>query len=251
LLIPQDTSLLPEYEASWGITDVFENNGWGIATRKDYLLVDFSRTQVVRKFQDIRSLTPKRAMEKYGIKQSRHWDFAKAHSQLSDDTENHTRAVLFRPFDIRYMYYEKCMIERGDHRYDLMSHMFSPNLSLITIRRLEAEGNLGHFFCTDELSVLHSLSSKEGNFIFPLYLYPEQRRGEMFELEDDGSAWPLSEKGRRPNLNPAFVDEMAERLGLAFVTEGGFSALTPGPSPERFAGRGELKSFSLREKDLG
>ena len=48
----------------------------------------------------------------------------------------------------------------------------------------------------------------------PLYEYPEQRAGEMFALEDDGSAWPLSAKGRRPNLNPDFVREMEAQAGV-------------------------------------
>jgi hypothetical protein len=41
----------------------------------------------------------------------------------------------------------------------------------------------------------------------------------MFALEDDGSAWSLSAKGRRPNLNPDFVREMEAKLGLRFVAE--------------------------------
>jgi predicted helicase len=64
------------------------------------------------------------------------------------------------------------------------------------------------------------ISSLDNSYCLPLYLYPEQKTGELFSVDDDGSAWPLSVKGRRPNLNPQFVQDMAEKLGLEFITDG-------------------------------
>ena len=139
-------------------------NGWGVATRKDYLLVDFERQALVKKFQTILSLPAEQAIGQFGIKKAPHWDFAKARNQLPVDPSSSVKPVLFRPFDIRYIYYEKAMIERGDHRYDLMRHMFDSNLALITVRRIESGGGFTHFFATSRLSVLHSTSAKEGNF---------------------------------------------------------------------------------------
>jgi len=124
LFLPQDEVLKSEYERNWQITEVMQINGWGVATRKDYLLVDFSEEVIVKRFRDIRALSTNDAVEKYGIKESPFWNFAVAKKQLSPETEKHVRSVLFRPFDLRFMYYEKCMIERGDHRFDLMSNMY-------------------------------------------------------------------------------------------------------------------------------
>ncbi len=216
LLKKQNTDSYMMGENDKSITDIFPLNGWGIATRKDYLLVHFDRDIIIKRFRDIRNLNPEKAIEKYQIKESRHWDFNKAHSQMLPDTESQTKPILFRPFDIRTIYYQKCMIERGDHRYDLMRHMFSDNLSLISVRRIETFVTQGHFFCTNNISVLHSTSSKEGNFAFPLYLYPE--KGELFT--DTGGHWESGEGGRVPNLDKGFVDEFAGRLGLKFVSDG-------------------------------
>ena len=104
---------------------------------KDYLLVDFERRALEKKFRTILSLPAEDAIERFKIKKAPHWDFAKAQSQLSGDPSSSVKPVLFRPFDVRYIYYEKAMIERGDHRYDLMRHMFDSNLALITVRRIE------------------------------------------------------------------------------------------------------------------
>ena len=104
------------------------------------------------------------------------------------------------------------MIERGDHRYDLMQHMFDPNLALITVRRIEGGGAFTHFFTTDRISVLHSTSAKEGNFVFPLYLHPYGK------LPDEDLF--MHENGRRPNLSAEFVKQFCERLDCKFVPDG-------------------------------
>jgi predicted helicase len=215
LLCPQTNSLRDEYEQGWKVTEAMPLNGWGIATRKDYLLVDFSRDRLIKRFQDIRALTTEEAIAKYGIKASPYWSFAKAKQLLSPDVESQIRSVLFRPFDIRFIYYEKCMIERGDHRFDLMSHMFQQNLSFITVRRSEIAGIPQHFYCSDSISVLHSVSAKEGNFVFPLYLYPEKKQNHLFEEHTMGAPGY-----RHPNLSLAFIQEFTDKLGLQFVLDG-------------------------------
>ncbi len=211
LFVPQDAALRTEYEKGWKITEAIPVNGWGIATRKDYLLVDFDRKVLVDRFADIRALPPSDAISKYDIKESPHWSFSGAVKQMSLDTSSQIRQILFRPFDIRYVYYEKCMIERGDHRFDLMSHLFQSNLSLITVRRMEGAGEFRHFCCTDQISVLHSTSAKEGNFVFPLYLY-SSAKADLFDSNETG--------GRRPNLAPEFIADFSAQLKLDFVHDG-------------------------------
>jgi hypothetical protein len=212
LFIPQDTKRLKEYERGWKVTEMMPLNGWGIATRKDYLLVGFEEKALAKKFQTILSLPIEQAIERFEIKKAPHWDFAKARPQLPNNASASIQPVLFRPFDNRYVYYEKAMIERGDHRYDLMRHMFDPNVSLITVRRIEGGGEFTHFFATSQISVLHSTSAKEGNFVFPLYLYPNGKLPEEDLFAHDN--------GRRPNLSAEFIKDLCEKLQAKFVPDG-------------------------------
>lgn len=212
----QNDELMVEYEKGPKITDILLLNGWGIATRKDYLLVDFDKTVLTTRFENIRKLPLDEAKEKYGFKDSPHWSLETARKQMSTDASDSVRPILFRPFDSRFVFYEKCMIERGDHRYGLMRHMFDRNLSLITVRRAEVSGIPNHFFCSDQMSVLHSTSAKEGNFVFPLYLYPAAD-------ELDTAA------GRRPNISPAFLKALAEKLE---APQEGPHGLPKGVTPE-------------------
>ncbi len=207
----QDKDLQVEYRQGWSITEMMPTNGWGIATRKDYLLVDYARETLIKRFEDIRSLSSEEARAKYQIKESPFWDFSEAKKQLSNDTDKQVKPILFRPFDTRFIYYEKSMIERGDHRFDLMSHMLQNNVSFITVRRSEIAGTPDHFYCSTQMSVLHSTSAKEGNFVFPLYLYNESPKDVLF---DD------SHKGRRPNFSPAFITDISNKLNLQFIADG-------------------------------
>jgi len=212
LFIPQDTRRLKEYERGWKVTEMMPVNGWGIATRKDYLLVDFEEKALVGKFREILSLPVEQAIERFGIRKAPHWDFVQARKQLHADPAKSVMPILFRPFDTRYLYYEKAMIERGDHRHDLMRHLFHSNLSLITVRRSEGSSEFTHFFASSRISVLHSTSAKEGNFVFPLYLYPNGKlpEADLFAHEN----------GRRPNLSAEFIRDFCEKLKVKFVPDG-------------------------------
>ena len=97
LFRPQKQELRAEYEQGWSITNVFPLNGWGIATRKDYLLVDFDRTTLTTKFQDIVNLSVQDAITKYAIRESPHWDFAKAKQKLGnvENTVQRKRQILY------------------------------------------------------------------------------------------------------------------------------------------------------------
>jgi len=78
-------------------------------------------------------------------------------------------------------------------------------------------------YCTDGLLDLN-IFRRGGGALFPIYLYPSKQK----ELTDPDE-FPLSHKGRRPNLSRAFVSEMEAKLGLRFVTEGSAFS-TPPPS---------------------
>lgn len=193
-----------EFKTYHAVDEIFPTNGWGIATRKDYLLVDFSRETLFKRFAKMKKSSAEDAIRKFDIKGSPHWSFSVAHKQIvATDVDASLKRVLFRPFDSRYVYYQKFMIERGDHRYDLMRNLFDENLSLITVRRVEGNTHFGHFFCASIPSVLHSTSAKEGNFVFPLWLYPQANQDLLNESTTE----------RHPNFSLNFLTEVKSKIG--------------------------------------
>ena len=171
LFQPVDTGRQAEYARFRSLHELFKTKGWGLKTRKDYLLVDFDRQTLVERFNALAVLPADEAIRKFGIRQSPYWNFAAAQRQMPSDSSASVRPVLFRPFDVRHVYYEKCMIERGDHKLELMRHMRPGNVALVTVRRNEGRRTFDHVFCTRHIAVLHSVSAKEANFFYPVFTY--------------------------------------------------------------------------------
>ena len=89
------------------------------------------------------------------------------------------------------------------------------NFGLITTRSTEIERGWEHVFCTSHLIQHHTVSIKEVNYLFPLYLYATAK-ADLFD-NDSPSATP---GGRRPNLAPEFIADFSARLKLDFVPDG-------------------------------
>jgi len=52
------------------------------------------------------------------------------------------------------------------------------NLGLMTARNVEINSGFNHILVTDAIMALHTVSMKEGNYLFPLYLYPTEQEVE-------------------------------------------------------------------------
>jgi predicted helicase len=98
----------------------------------------------------------------------------------------------------------------------------TPNVGLSTTRSVEI-GDWEHIFCTATMIQHHTVSLKEVNYLFPLYLYPtDEATTDLFD------AAPAA--GRRANLAPEFIADFSSRLGMQWVPDGtGDRAATFGP----------------------
>jgi predicted helicase len=85
------------------------------------------------------------------------------------------------------------------------------NLGVSTTRSIEIGRGWEHVFCSRHMIQHHTVSLKEVNYLFPLYLYPD---GDFPEtLFDYGNE-------RRPNLAAEFVATIANRMGFRFIADG-------------------------------
>lgn len=127
------------------------------------------------------------------------------------------KPILYRPFDLRTTIYNRNVPVHRRER--VMKYMLGgKNIGLATARKLDVSG-WEHVFCSKELIQHHTVSLKEVNFLFPLYLYPQENLvGNQSKLFST-SPCPPGKDGRTPNLNPDFVKEFSEKLGLVFVSD--------------------------------
>ncbi|MCX6380773.1 MAG: DNA methyltransferase, partial [Armatimonadetes bacterium] len=130
---------------------------------------------LVKRFEDIKTLSAEEATEKYAITQGVEWvRAAKTYLNTNKEIQYLTasvRPLLYRPFDMRYTLYGKGLIERGDHRYSVMRHLLHENLSLLTTRITKEP--FAALACRG-LSEHKASVRYDGSFVFPLWLYPEE-----------------------------------------------------------------------------
>ena len=212
LFVPQDTGLLEEYDKGWKITDMMPVNSVGLYTARDGLAIQESKNALKGVIKDFVSLSPEEARQKYELgPDSSEWQIADAQQDIraSKLDENKILPVFYRPFDIRFTYFtgtSRGLICRP--RPEVMSHMtHSDNMAICFIRR-SREQSVSNFFSTRHLVDKTILSSADNANLAPLYLYPQT------EIEKRTGA------SRCPNLAPAFIKDLAGRLGMEFIIDG-------------------------------
>jgi len=101
------------------------------------------------------------------------------------------------------------------HRRERVTrHLRQPNIGLITNRTQEISGEWSNVLVVNGIAQHHSVSSKEVNYLFPLYLYPppadaKPRKADLFGDAPD----PFAGQERIENIAPAFRQWLDARLG--------------------------------------
>jgi len=217
LFIPQDTRRLKEYEEAWKITEIMPIHSLGIAAGRDQFTVAFTGKELRERLRTFIRLDSEKAREQLKLpSDSRDWQVKLAQEDLKKrDWDACITKVLYRSFDTRVTCYTGQ--SRGFHcmpRQDVMRHFFGTahNFGICTTRSVEIPGGWHHIFATHQLIQLHSVSLKEVNYVFPLYLRPNGtlQKEELFAHDN----------GRRPNLGAAFIQEFCARLDCKFVPDG-------------------------------
>lgn len=130
-----------------------------------------------------------------------------------DISESYSKIMLYRPYDIRVVLYNKQVVTRP--RTKVMKHMLQPNLGIATTRSIEIQSGFNHVFCTEYIMGLHAVSLKEGNYIFPLYIYPDLETIEPTLFEQQGL-----QQRRRANINISVINEFTQKLRLNWIDDG-------------------------------
>jgi predicted helicase len=213
LFIPQNNDLRGEYEQGWNITEAFPINNIAMQTHRDYFVTDLDTQELrnrITAFRETR-MTNEEARSKFDLGS---WDVAKARKKLRSD-ENWQKGFtqcLWRPFDIRPLYYHRELIDRP--RPQVTEALLEPNFGLLAMRQIALQGGCSHFLVANIPPVDRVFYSNKGAAsVFPLYLYttPDDTAGTLFAQ---------TETTRTPNLAPEFIKAFSGKLGLAFVPDG-------------------------------
>ena len=83
------------------------------------------------------------------------------------------------------------------------------NLGIVLPKRVETKIPWRHVFCTKNIAEHVVVSLKTIDYLFLLYLYPENDKQQTLDGRQE----------RRPNLNPNTIKQITDALGLTFTPE--------------------------------
>ena len=213
----QDASIDLEYRAYWSLPNIMPINVLGFQTHRDKFSIAFDETELRTRLDEMRDVLVSDTdfAARYALKDSQGWKLAEARKAICEDPdwENKITACLYRPFDWRHCYFSKKIMDRP--RRELLDHVFSKENCCILVPRQIGTSDWKHASISKHVaeSCLVSTKTREQNYNFPIYLYPDSDRQDLFENE----ALKDTPDGRQPNLDIKFIGEFSGKLGLVFV----------------------------------
>ena len=212
--VPQNATFKSEWESLTSLEGVMKNKS-GFMTQRDNFVTDFDEAVLERRIDHYftSELSGRALRETFGIKDYRNFNVDSYRKENVFDPEL-IEPCLFRPFDFRHIYYEKTLVQQAS--LDIMRQLIKPNFGLVFMRQV-VQRNTGysHFLATNKVTDHRVMTSNRGYAnIAPLYLYPDDSSNDLFSQPTPNPG------GRRPNLSPDFVADVAGRLGLEFVDDG-------------------------------
>ncbi|MGC8979591.1 type ISP restriction/modification enzyme [Caldisericum sp.] len=220
--IPREEKGREIYESFIKVTEIFKENVAGIVTARDNFVIDLDKQNLYEKInlfldeknsdEDIKEFLKKTlGRTKIEDVENYAWRVSDARQELQKekDLEKYFTKILYRPFDVRNIFYHDSVVWRT--RKDVMRHMMQENLGLITVRQV-AEGIFNHAFVTD--SIIESrvtLSNKGIAYLFPLYLYPSADKNKIFK--------DASSNGKTPNIKQKIFDMLTQYYGTTPTPE--------------------------------
>ncbi|KKU16152.1 MAG: hypothetical protein UX25_C0042G0009 [Candidatus Woesebacteria bacterium GW2011_GWC2_45_9] len=165
------------YDQFVPLDKIFRQLNAGVATGKDDLLVSFNKDDLVRKLSIAEKTLFDISMQSYKIPQVLGDRLFEELKGL--EIENSIVPYNYRPFDVRYVVYNKRILQRA--RDVIMGSFLKPNLGLVSLKGIRKQG-LGYFFVTDKVTDRHILdTSADTAYVFPLYIYNSSEQQGLLE----------------------------------------------------------------------
>ncbi|WP_131143117.1 type ISP restriction/modification enzyme, partial [Helicobacter pylori] len=127
LLIPQETSLLDEYEQGFSVQEMFQVGGTGICSKRDHVVFHKDKESLSKLLKDFSTLEPSELRRKYDIKDTEGWKLGRAIENVKKNQHELEKYIVlcqYRPFDYRWTYYtDKSCGFLARPVYDVFKHM--------------------------------------------------------------------------------------------------------------------------------
>jgi predicted helicase len=191
-----------QYEKYSGLNGLFPVNLGGVKTHRDHFVIDVNKhslLQRIRIFTD-QTLDDEFVRASLSLKDTGNWRLSTARKSLQNlRVQEWIQAILYRPFDRQFIFFHDAVVDRS--RRDVVRHMLFENVSLIAMRQVVLDESYTHFYVSDCMVDNRAFTSTKGIIQqFPLYLYPDTEKPDLFTSQQPGQ--------RVPNLAPKLVEAL-------------------------------------------
>ena len=205
LFIPQDQNLSLAYTRFIKLNDIFLLSNTGIVTKRDRFVIGYNKEEIKRRLHLFAN--PKLNDEfvakslNLPMKDQDKWDLSVVRKEFFGEFnfEKYFTKILYRPFDIKWIFYNSKVVARCVEK--VMNHLLEPNKSLCVGRQFSVIGSVNYdiVFVSENIVDLN-LFRRGGELVFPLYLYPETDKKDLFSEHETGE--------KKPNIKPELFEEL-------------------------------------------
>ncbi len=212
--IPMDEKHKSDYKNFISVQEIFPINVTGIVTARDKFVIDFDELVLKRRIEEFRSLLIDNSSIKsrYKLKDTRGWKFTEARKALAKDEnwDNYFERILYRPFDVRSIYYSEKMVDWG--RQEVMRHILEPNISLCFMRQVSTSESYTQVLASEQMVDNRTFFSSKGIIQqAPLYIYPDTDKKDLFSEHESGE--------KKPNISPELFEELKKSFKKELTPE--------------------------------
>jgi predicted helicase len=155
------------------LDQVFEVNGAGMKSNRDRFATDEDPDTLLLRMDEFaqNDISDEDIREKYGLKDNYTWKLPKARADFRsrDISAEKIVPLAYRPFDNRYVYYDKAIV--FNRRVQVMRHLISgSNLAIVTIGQNESR-TFNHAFVSRFPPEIKMATHYGASVVCPVYLY--------------------------------------------------------------------------------
>jgi len=205
-LVKRDTEKIKQYLKWLKINEIFSVNSVGIVTSRDNFVIGFNERELKNRILQLQnpSQPDEIILQAFDLKEKSNWKIKECRQYLEkiSDVNTYIKKILYRPFDKRYIFYHKSLVERT--RLEVMRHMLEENTAILACRQISSK-NWMHVLVSENIvdDSLVSNRTKERTYIYPLYLYPDKNKKHLFSDQAE----------KEPNIPEALFEKLESVYG--------------------------------------
>jgi predicted helicase len=204
----KDMTAQADYLQGVKLDELFPENVTGIVTMGDDYAISHSKNELRQRLEKTARELPTEDELRTDFSLGKNYPkFLLGNMPNFEFNDEKLVPITYRPFDTRWTYFDNGVLWRW--RHSVMQHFVGhENYGFISKRGVDVPGPPS--FISDNLLESRAFSnpgSQGVDYFYPLYLYPEGDT--LFE----------DERERKPNLEPELIEEIADGLGLEFVSD--------------------------------